>query len=368
MSQYFPKPYEPFGGDINVKVDLSNYATKNVSCVDVSSFALKSNLASLKTEVDKLDIDKLTPVLNDLAKLSNVVKNDVVKKKNKYNKSVIKLIILILQDLLKKTNMRKMGQILKIKLVRQTKKIPDVSSLVKKTDFNTKVTEIEGKIPNAGGFLLTSVFNSKINEVENEIPYIKNLANKTGVTAVDNKIPNISNLDLKTDYTAEIIKIKNDYVTNVALDARYKDLVQKTTFKSELKRVDNKTSENSSNVLSYEHKLKQREDTINDLERVASYFIGKNYFDGDGTQNCLVFQGVYKYFEDVDVSKIITKFHANSWISKGLSDEKISSVSGFTRPFIEYTNARINIKFDGSILREKIIYFPRINSKLLYSL
>ena len=78
MSQYFPKPYEPFGEDINVKVDLSNYATntdlKNVSQVDVSSFAIKSNLANLKTEEDKLDIDKLTPVPNDLAKLSNVVK------------------------------------------------------------------------------------------------------------------------------------------------------------------------------------------------------------------------------------------------------------------------------------------------------
>ena len=60
MSQYFPKPYEPFGGDINVKVDLSNYATKtdikNISHVNTSSFALKSNLASSKTEVDKLDI------------------------------------------------------------------------------------------------------------------------------------------------------------------------------------------------------------------------------------------------------------------------------------------------------------------------
>ena len=63
MSQYFPKPYEPFGGDINVKVDLSNYATKadikNISHVNTSSFALKSNLVSLKTKVDELDIDKL---------------------------------------------------------------------------------------------------------------------------------------------------------------------------------------------------------------------------------------------------------------------------------------------------------------------
>ena len=81
-SQYCPKPYEPFGGDINVRVDLSNYATKtnikNILHIDTSSFALKSNLASLKTEVDKLDIDKLVPVPVDLSKLSS--KNGVVKK------------------------------------------------------------------------------------------------------------------------------------------------------------------------------------------------------------------------------------------------------------------------------------------------
>ena len=84
MSQYFPKPYEPFGGDINVKVDLSNYATKtdikNILHIDTSSFALKSNLASLKTELDKFDINKLVPVAADLSKQSDVVKNAVVKK------------------------------------------------------------------------------------------------------------------------------------------------------------------------------------------------------------------------------------------------------------------------------------------------
>ena len=73
MSKYFPKPYEPFGGDINVKVDLSNYATKadikNISHVDTSSFALKTNLANLKTEVDKLDIDKLKSLPKKLLNL-----------------------------------------------------------------------------------------------------------------------------------------------------------------------------------------------------------------------------------------------------------------------------------------------------------
>ena len=84
MSQYFPKPYELFGRDINVKVDLSNYATKadirNITHVHTPGSALKTNLANLKPEVDKLDIDKLVPVPADLNKLSNVVKNEVVKK------------------------------------------------------------------------------------------------------------------------------------------------------------------------------------------------------------------------------------------------------------------------------------------------
>ena len=82
MSNYFCRRYKGFDGDISVKVDLSNYATKtdlkNVSYPDVSSFEL--NLASLKTEVDKIDADNLKTVPVDLAKLSNVVKNDVVKK------------------------------------------------------------------------------------------------------------------------------------------------------------------------------------------------------------------------------------------------------------------------------------------------
>ena len=106
MNQYFP-PYRSSGRNIKVELDLSSYATetdlKNVTHVDVSSFASKINLPSIKTEVEKSDIDKLTPVPNDLAKLCNVVKNDVVKK-TEYNKLVTKVdksqkqIILILQN------------------------------------------------------------------------------------------------------------------------------------------------------------------------------------------------------------------------------------------------------------------------------
>ena len=138
MSQYFLKPYEHFGGDINVKVDLSNYATKtdlkNVSHVDVSSFALKSNLASLKTAVDKIDADKLKTVPVDLAKLSNVVKNDVVKK-TEYNKLVTKVDNIDTTNFVKKTKYEKDGSDFEDKIDKIDKKTPDVTSLIKKNRF-----------------------------------------------------------------------------------------------------------------------------------------------------------------------------------------------------------------------------------------
>ena len=131
MSKYFPEPYEPFGGDINVKVDLCNYATKadikNISHVDTSSFALKTNLANLKHEVDKLDIDNLVPVPTNLSKLSDVVKNAVVKK-DVYDKLVAKV-----------NNIDPSGFLLKTKYdtnkLELENKIPDTSSLVKKNQI-----------------------------------------------------------------------------------------------------------------------------------------------------------------------------------------------------------------------------------------
>ena len=96
MSQHFPT-YRSFGENVEVELDLSSYATKTdlkiVTHVDVSTLELKSNLASLKVEVDKLDINKLVPILVDLAKLSDVVKTDIVKK-TVYNKLVAKVNII----------------------------------------------------------------------------------------------------------------------------------------------------------------------------------------------------------------------------------------------------------------------------------
>ena len=133
--------------DINVNVDLFNYATKadlkNATGIDTSKLAAKSDLASLKAEVDKLDIDKLIPVPVDLRKLSDLVKNDV-NKKTVYDKLVAK-----------GNNIDTSGFVLKTKYNTDQseieKKIPNTSGLVKKLDYTTKITEIENKTASISG-------------------------------------------------------------------------------------------------------------------------------------------------------------------------------------------------------------------------
>ena len=146
ITQYFPKPCEPFGRDINVTVDSSNYATKpyikNITHVDISNFALKTNL---KTEVGKLDIDKFVPIPADLSKLNNVIKNKAVKK-TEYDAKIKNIEV----------------------------KMPDISNLATKSNLNTKINEIRNKIPSITGLATTSTWTS----VENKIPSISNLVKK----------------------------------------------------------------------------------------------------------------------------------------------------------------------------------------------
>ena len=138
MSQYFSKFFRRFWGNINVKVDLSKYATKidwkNVTHGDTSNFSLKTNLASLKTEVDKLDIDKLAPVPVDLSKLSDVVKNDFVKK-TVYDKLAAKVNNIDTSNFVLKTKYQTDKTVFE-------KKIPDVTDFAKKT----RLPELKKKV------------------------------------------------------------------------------------------------------------------------------------------------------------------------------------------------------------------------------
>ena len=131
MSQYFPKPYKSFGRDINVKVDLSNYATKldlkNATGVDTSKLAAKSDLVSLKAKVDKIDLDKLKTVPVDLSELSN----DLVKK-IVFDKLVAKVNNIDTSGFVSKTKYDTDKSDLEKKISDADKEIPDTSGLVKK--------------------------------------------------------------------------------------------------------------------------------------------------------------------------------------------------------------------------------------------
>ena len=342
MSKFFPEPHEPFGGDINVTVDLSNYATKtdskdviqvdtssfglktNLATLNTSSFGLKTNLATLETEADKLDIDKLVPVPTDLSKLSNVVKNDVVKK--------------YVYD----------------KLVTKGNNI-DTSDFVLKTKYSTDKTELENKIPKVTDF----VKEAKLTELENKIPGVSNLATKTALTIVENKIPNVSNLVKKTDYNTKVTEIENKltnhnhdkYIDTSEFnklaadffDARLAEakLITKTELDAKLSSPNRKITLNKSKHLLVENEL-------NKLKTFdSSYFIGKSHFDEDGTQNYLVFQPVNKYF------KLITNtLSILLWQSKGLSNEKIDPPTTSLSPSINYVGNKIRVKCTGSCLKQ----------------
>ena len=182
MSQYFPKPFRSFGGNINVKVDLSNYATKtdlkNITHVDTSSFERKTNLADLKTGIDKLDVGKLTTVLVDFSKLSNVIK---------------KAVYIILA--------RKVNNI-------------DTSDFVLKTKYQTNKTELEEKILDVTDF----VKKTKLTELENKIPDVSSLVTKTPLIAIENKIPSVSSAAKKQTMTQKLMSLKRNLLIIIMIN------------------------------------------------------------------------------------------------------------------------------------------------------
>ena len=269
-SRYFPKTFlSHFGGNINIKVDLSNYARKtdlkNVTHDDNSSFALKTNLASLKTEFDELDIGKLATITVDLSKLSDVIKNEVVKKAV-YDKLVTK-----------ENNI-------------------DTSDFGLKTNHNTDKSKLEKKIPDATNF----VKKTKLAELQNKIPDVSSLATKTVLTAVENKIPSVSCLVQKTDYDTKITETEKEltdhnhdkYITTPEFNTLADDvfnarlakanLITKTDFDAKLSSLNRKIAANESKYLLVENELKK-------LTFLKSYFIDKSHFEEDGTQIFLVF-------------------------------------------------------------------------------
>ena len=262
MSQYFP-PYNNSSNNIKVELDLSNYATKddvkNITHVDVSSYATKTNLAALKTEVDKIDTDKLKTVPDALAKLTNVVKNEVVKKTD-----------FSADNCVTRTKFSTDTNSLDDKIDKVEKKFPDVSGLATTRNVTTLINNLNNKIDNLkNNYMLTSTFNTKSTELENKIKDADIIA-KSAVTKANSIKSNLNDYAKKTDVVNDITTIKNDYVTNASLTSRLNDL-KSQYIATEVKTIDDKTKKNASDILGFENRLKQKEDIADENQRGLSF-------------------------------------------------------------------------------------------------
>ena len=244
---YYP-PYKSSSNNVKVELDLTNYATKtdlkNTTHVDVSSFASKTNLAALKTEIDKIDRDKLKTAPTDLAKLTNAIENDVLKKTD-YNTKVTSIEAQLAG--LTKNTVDNLADITKLKAI-------DTNSFVTRTKFSAdtnalddKIDDVEKKPPDISGlatktslndYLKTSTFNSKVTEVESKIKDADIIA-KSAVTRANTIRSNLTSYARKADVATDITAIKNDYVINASLYSQLNDL-KSQHIATEVTGIDNK--------------------------------------------------------------------------------------------------------------------------------
>ena len=279
MSTYYP-PYKSSSNNIKVELDLTNYATKtdliNITHTDVSSFASKTNLSALKTEVDKIDVDKLKTVPDDLAKLSNVVKNEVVKKTD-----------FSADDYVTRTKFSTDTNTLDDKIDKVDKKIPDVCGLATKSSVTILIRNLDERIDklkindyakktSLTNYILTSNFNTKSTDLENKIKDADIIA-KSAVTKANSIKSNLNDYSKKTDIANDITTIKNDYVRNASLTSRLNDL-KSQHIATEVKTIDDKTKKNASDILSFESRLKQTEDIVDEVQRENALTSGRDYY------------------------------------------------------------------------------------------
>ena len=209
--------HNPGTSNVKVEIILNNYVTKgelkNTIHVDTSNFALKTNLASLKPEVDKFDIPKLTTVPQDLSKLTKEVQEDFTKKTD-FNSLNTK----VNQNGTNNNNLESKVKTTETSITNLKTKVDniDLTKYVLKSNYDTKIGNLDLQIPDVGGLLQTISFNRTVTELEKKIkiaeskPDITNLATKSSATAVENKIPDINGFVKKTDYATEISSMKND--------------------------------------------------------------------------------------------------------------------------------------------------------------
>ena len=297
MSQYFP-PYNNPSENIKVESNLSNYATKkdinDITDVDVYGFASKTNLAALKTEVDKIDADKLKTVPVELAKLSNVVKNEVVVKETDYNTKVTNIESQIAG--VTKNTVDNLADITKFKAVDTNNFVLKTKLAYEVTTLENKIDTVDKKIPDISGlptktsltsYLQTATFNSKVTEVKNKIKSADIIA-KSANTKANTVRSVLTGYAKKADVARDITSIKNNYVTNANLASQLNNL-KSQHITDEVKKVEDKVNENKKEITFvrgfyfYEHISDLVYDCKLNLFKTLSYGISrwksKNIYD-----------------------------------------------------------------------------------------
>ena len=353
MSTYYP-PYKSSSNNIKVELDLTNYATKTdlkiITHTDVSSFASKTNLSALKTEVDKIDIDKLKTVPDNLAKLSNVVKNEVVKKTD-----------FSADNYVTRTKFSTDTNSLDDKIDKVDKKIPDVSGLATKSSVTILIKNLDDRIDklkindyakktSLTNYMLTSTFNSKSTELENKIKDA-NIIAKSAVTKANIIKSNLNDYTKKTDAN-DITTIKNDYVSNVSLTSRLNDL-KSQHIATEVKTIDDKTKKNASEILGFESRLKQKEDIFDEVQRENALTSGRDYY----------LDRMYLLYKCKAFSFKYTSGKINLWKSTGLNnysrDSDMDAVSVATTslpPLID--NGRMSVRLERAYFKQMRLLRP----------
>ena len=333
----------------------------------MSSFASKTNLAALKTEVDKIDADKLKTTPTDLAKLTNAVEHDVLKKTD-YNAKVASIEAQIAR--LTKNTVDNLADITKLKAI-------DTNSFVTRTKFSVdtnglddKIDGVEKKIPDISGlatktslnfYLQTSTFNSKVTEVENKIKATDIIA-KSAVTKANTIKSDLTAYAKKDDVATDITTIKKDYVTNSSLSSQLNDL-KSQHIGTEVTGIDNKTKKNASDILAVKNKLTQKEYIINENERGLSFNRGFFLYTD---QSYLKYECKMGSF-DFNTNKISkwkstgifnrsrnSKYHASS------NMDAVGDSSG-NLPNLK-NDGRMNVYLSGNQFQQNVVGIPNNNN------
>ena len=271
----------------------------------MSSFASKTNLAALKTEVDKIDVDKLKTVPVDLAQLNNAVENDLVKKTD-YNTKVTTIETQIAG--LAKNAVDNLADITKLKAI-------DTNSFVLKTKLASDVTTLEikidtvdKKIPDISGLatktsltsnLQIATFTSKVTEVENKIKATDIIA-KSANTQANTIRSDLTDYAKKADVATDIAAIKNDYITNTSLTSQLNNL-KSQHIATEVTGIDNKTKKNASDILALKNELEKKE-----------------YGTSENEIGISIFRGFFSYLQQ---NNLVCEYKINSFI---FNNKKIS--------------------------------------------